>query len=282
VRNPSEAGPPRRPGQSLQSVERAITLLQLLAAVGPARVTDLARELDVHKSTVSRLLSTLERRGLADRVGDGTTFILGSGVATLAANAARPRSLSEVSRPVLTELAAEQGESVSINVLTDECSVLTVEQTVGPSGVTGFNWLGQRSPAHATAAGKVLLAQLPLEKLEMLLPEELPTYTNRTPDRQTLLSDLETVRGQNFAVCRDELELGLSAVAAPIHDSSQPVAALSISGPTARIFGTTHDGMVEAVLEAASQIGARLGSLPNHGGRVGIPSGLQEPHDASA
>lgn len=252
--------PPSESGSS--SVDRAITLLQILAASGPARVTDLARELGVHKSTTSRLLAILERRGLVHRVDDGASFVLGNGIALLAARAARPRSLPDLSRQVLSDLSAVTGETASINVLTDDGQVLTVEQVLGTSGLTGFNWLGERSAPHATAAGKAMYAHLSQADLDRLLPDEFPKFTEHTLDKQGLLDELPTIRSLGFATCRDELELGLSAVAAPVFDSTGLVAAVSVSGPTLRIFGDRHRDIAAGVLNAAEQLSAKLGSRP--------------------
>ncbi|EID81783.1 MULTISPECIES: IclR family transcriptional regulator [Rhodococcus] len=252
-----------RSSAGLQSVDRAVTALQLLAASGPVRVTELARQMGVHKSTTSRLLSTLERRGLVDRVGDGSTFVLGNGIALLAASAARPRSLTEVSRSVLSDVASTSGESASVNVLVnDELSILTVEQSIGPSGLTGFNWLGQRSPATTTAAGKILLAGYSDDQLEDILPELVTNCTPATLTREEFINQLSEIRTSGLALCRDELEVGLSAAAVPIFDSSGLVAALSVSGPTARIFGSRHVEVVEAVRAGGLRLSLQLGSAP--------------------
>jgi DNA-binding IclR family transcriptional regulator len=260
---PSRSRPLSGREHGLQSVERAITLMQVLAASGPARVTDLAEELGVHKSTASRLLATLERRGLADRLEDGASFVLGSGVALLAANAARPRSMSEVAHPILTGLAGAVGETVSINVLTDDGHVLTIEQAIGPRGITGFNWLGQRSTAPATAAGRVLLANISPGRAANILCSEVDPLVDHTVDRHGLLDDLPRIRLLGFATCRDDLEVGLSAVAAPVFGSTGVTAAVSASGPTMRIFGHRHHEITQRVMDAAEQLSARLGGRPS-------------------
>lgn len=246
----------------MQSVERAITLLQSLAESGPARVTELAAELGVHKSNVSRLLATLERRGIVDRTEDGSRFMLGNGVALLAASAARPRPLADRSRPILAELVQAIGETVNINVLTNDGHVLTVEQVVGSSGLMGFNWVGQRSSAVATSAGKALLAHLPDSEVKRLLPRRFPRPTPNTLDRQAFLAQLPIIRSQGFATSRDELEMGLSAVAAPVFDNGGVVASITASGPTVRIFGDDHAAIVASIVAAAQQLSVRLGSRP--------------------
>jgi DNA-binding IclR family transcriptional regulator len=205
----------------------------------------------------------LERRGLVDRVDDGNMFTLGSGMALLAASAARPRSLTSASRAVLSEVASATGESASVNVLVDDdLSVLTVEQALGPSELTGFNWLGQRSPATATAAGKVLLAAYGSDQVAERLADLLTSLTVATLTRNELLEELDDVRTTGLALCRDELEVGLSAVAAPVRDSTGIVAALSVSGPTARIFGPRHAEIVDAVRVGGQRLSMQMGSVP--------------------
>jgi DNA-binding IclR family transcriptional regulator len=255
--------PAPRPEPGLQSVDRAITALQLLAGGGASTVTRLAAQMRVHKSTTSRLLATLERRGLVDRVEDGNAFVVGHGVALLAAGAGRPRSLTEASRSILMDVASEAGESASVNVLVDDdLSILTVEQAIGPSGLTGFNWLGQRSPAAATAAGKVLLATQPADVLAKRLRDLVVPHTEYTLTRAEFLAELVDVAASGTASCRDELELGLSAISAAVVDSTGVVAALSVSGPTARVFGPRHDDVARAVRDGAERLSLQLGSTP--------------------
>jgi len=266
--------PNPRPGApALQSVERAISLLQILADAGPLRVTDLADELGVHKSNVSRLLQTLERRGLVDRTEDGSSsFVLGSGLTLLAADASRPRSLAGRSRPVMNELAATIGETVNMNVLTNDGHVLTVEQVVGGDGLTGYNWVGQRSPVGATSAGKVLLAYRPVANVHALIPRRFPRPTPHTLDRKALLDQFAVIQRNGYATCRDELQLGLSAVAAPVFDNGGVIASLSASGPSIRIFGEQHERIVVELVAAAEEISIGVGKRP------GVKGGGETTH----
>lgn len=248
--------------RGLHSVDRAISLLQLLADSGATRTTDIANELGVHKSTASRLLATLERRGMVDRVDDGMTFVIGHGVALLAANAARPRTLTEASRETIAELAAIVGETVSINILTPAGDLLTLDQVMGPSAVSGFNWLGQHSPAYATAAGKALLAFGPEERITDTLEQNWQQLTAHTHTPAQVIEELPDIAQQGYALSRDELEEGLSAIAAPVYDSNGIIAAISASGPSWRIFDSTLSERVQSIISAAAEVSSRFGKRP--------------------
>src|SRR5215207_5373623 len=141
---------------SVQSVHRAISILQVLA-LGPAGVTDIATELGVHKSTVFRLLATLEARGLVEQHTERGRYRLGYGVVQLAAGATKSDDLSLLSRPICRQLAETVHETVNVAVH-DGTAVVSIDQVLGSPTITTHNWVGQRAPLHATSAGKVFLA----------------------------------------------------------------------------------------------------------------------------
>ena len=150
---------------SVQSVDRAIAILEILAREGATRVTDLANALDVHKSTAFRLLTALEQGGLVEQSGDRGRYRLGFGVVRLAGAATAQLDLAKESRRVCQRLAEQVGETVNVAVPQDGYAV-NISQARGPSAISGHNWVGQRTPSHATSSGKVLLAHDAL-----LLPE---------------------------------------------------------------------------------------------------------------
>ncbi|MEV4109180.1 IclR family transcriptional regulator [Nonomuraea sp. NPDC049695] len=238
---------------SVQSVDRAIAILEILARDGATRVTDLAAELDVHKSTAFRLLAALEHGGLVEQSGDRGRYRLGFGVVRLAGAATAQLDLSRESRPVCLRLAEEVGETVNIAVPQDGDAV-NISQVRGPAAISGHNWVGQRTPSHATSSGKVLLAFGALR-----LPAELARYTPRTITSPDGLG-LEEIRERGWAATVEELEVGLNAVAAPIRGSDgSVVAAVSASGPSYRL---TPDRLPEVgglLAEAAREISQRIG-----------------------
>jgi IclR family acetate operon transcriptional repressor len=244
----------------VQSVNRAISILQVLARHGAARVTEIAAELGVHKSTVFRLLATLEARGLVVQNTERGRYQLGYGVVQLAAGATSKHDMSLLGRPVCQELAAAVGETVNV-AIHDGHTVISIDQVIGSATVTSINWVGQRTPLHATSAGKVFLAHLPPEQVDALLTEGLESYTPHTVvDPAALGQQLALVRERGYAYTLEEHEIGLAAVAAPIRSlDGQIVAAVAISGPRYRLDEDTIPGLAQHVLAAAAEISQRNG-----------------------
>jgi len=247
-------------GTSVHSVDRAISILQVLARRGAVGVTQIAAEIDVHKSTVFRILSTLEARGLVEQHASRGQYQLGHGVVQLAAGATSRYDISLVSRPVCQELAEEIGETVNI-AIHDGRQVINIDQVIGSSAVTTVNWVGQRTPLHSTSPGKVFLAAMSTENLDRVLDEGLERLTEHTiVDPKTLRKQLGEVRDRGFAYTIDEHEVGLASVAAPIREFSGDVcAAVLLSAPTFRMHEETIEAIAERVLAAAAAISERNG-----------------------
>lgn len=245
----------------MRSVDRAVSLLQLLGRRGESRVTDLARDLGVHKSTVFRLLATLEARGLVEQNTERGSYALGYGVVVLATGAARPLDLSVISRPVCVRLAAEVGETVNV-AIRDGRDVVSIDQVLGSAAVTSVNWVGQRGPLHATSAGKVFLAAMEPTEALALLTDPLPAYTAATiTDPAALLAALDEVRERGYAVAAEEHETGLHAVAAPIRAADgSVVGSLTVSGPNFRLTADRLADQASTLVAAAAEISHRNGA----------------------
>ncbi len=199
---------------SVQSVDRALTILGILARLGEAGVTEIALELGVHKSTAFRLVATLEGHGMVEQNEDRGKYRLGVGVLRLAGATTARLDVVQEARPICRKLAADSGETVNIAVLSDR-SALYLDQVAGQSALQSHNWVGQHIPLHATSNGKVLLSGLSLDEVDSRLPR-LPSYTAGTvTTKAKLRRELAVVREQGYAVAVDELEVGLTAIAAP-------------------------------------------------------------------
>lgn len=246
-------------GGPVQSVDRAVTILELLAHQGVLGVTQLAQELNVHKSTASRLVAALERRGLVEQVEDRGKYRLGSGILRLAGATNARLDLVKEARPVCRRLAASTGETINLAVLTSNAA-LYIDQTVGPTATPSYNWVGQHIPLHATSNGKVLLSEVSVTELGAFT-RELPAYTPHTiTSRDELSAELALVRDRGYAVAVDELEAGLSAVAAPVRNQhGEVVASLSVSGPTFRMTEARMAQLVPQLQHSAEEVSARLG-----------------------
>jgi len=244
---------------SVQSVDRAVTILEVLARHGEMGVTEVAGELGVHKSTAFRLMSTLEGRGLVEQTAERGKYQLGVGLLRLAGATTARLDVVQEARPICKALAAATGETVNVAVLS-ESSAFYLDQIAGSSALQPHNWVGQHIPLHATSNGKVLLSGLPVDRLDEVL-HSLPAYTGLTiTKRSALRRELDTVREQGYAVAVDELEVGLTAVAAPIRNAhSDVIASLSVSGPTFRLGVDKLDDVVPQLQQAAEEVSHRLG-----------------------
>jgi DNA-binding IclR family transcriptional regulator len=201
----------------VQTVDRAVTVLEVLAARGEAGVSDVAAWLEVHKSTAFRLLGALENRGLVEQVADRGKYRLGFGLGRLAGAVTDRLDVSRHGRPVCDRPAAELGETVNLAVPQSH-HVANVDEARGRAAVATHNWVGQLTPLHCTSSGKVLLSQLPDQERSRLLAEAgLPALTPRAVSRPAALEEeLRVVRARGYAVAVEEYGLGLTAVAAPV------------------------------------------------------------------
>jgi DNA-binding IclR family transcriptional regulator len=244
----------------VQSVDRAAAILEILARDGEAGVTEIARELGVHKSTASRLLAALDRRELVAQDTARGRFRLGVGLLRLAGAAGRGLDLTQESRPVCRALAQEVGETVNLAILSGR-DALYLDQVAGPAALSPHNWAGQRIPLHATSDGKILLAYLSGAEIREHLALPLERFTEHTvialPEFGRLLAQ---TRQRGYATTVDELEEGLTAVAAPVRNAEGTViASISASGPSFRIPAGRIPEIAGAVQRAAGEISRRLG-----------------------
>ncbi|MFF4230060.1 IclR family transcriptional regulator [Streptomyces sp. NPDC001820] len=245
---------------AVQSVDRAVSVLESLARHGEAGVTEIADELGVHKSTAFRLLGVLENRGLVTQAKDRGKYCLGAGMLRLAGAAAVRLDISQEGTPLCRELADEAGETVNIAILDDDAAV-NVAQARGVASVTTYNWLGRRTPLHATSSGKILLAHAPATARDQVLGGELERFTERTVTSPTELgTQLTLAAEQGYAVAVEELEIGLNAVAAPVyaHDGAV-IGALSASGPAYRLGEELLPKLAKRTMAVAEELSRRMG-----------------------
>ena len=245
---------------TVQSVERAAQVMEILAREGSAGVGEIARELGVHASTASRLLTSLAAHDLVERDGDTGRSRLGIGVLRLAAATRSGMDLTAVAGPVCDALAEELGETVNVAVLRGGAAV-NVHQSQGHRTVALHNWVGDRTVLHATSSGKMLMAHLPEATLEALLEEPRERFTAATVTSvEQLQEEFAEARERGWAVAVEEFEEGLNAAAAPIRGPEGEVAAaISVAGPAYRLPPEELPRAAEALVRAAQEISRRLG-----------------------
>lgn len=248
-------------GNAVRSVDRAAALLLALGeSHGEAGVTELARRLGLHKSTASRLLATLEKRGLVEQDDETGRYRLGLVVIRLAERAERTLDLRAIAMPELDRLARATRETTGLGVA-DGDQFLTVAQADGPNLVAVGDWTGRGVPLHSVAAGKVLLAAMPEREILKLVRRGLDRFTDRTITQlEPLLEELARIRRRGYATAFGEFDPSLNAVAAPVHDArGQVTAAVDVWGPAFRITPRRMPELVQQVREAAAAVSVRLG-----------------------
>jgi IclR family transcriptional regulator, acetate operon repressor len=249
-------------GNAVRSVDRAAALLLALGeSQGEAGVTELARRLGLHKSTASRLLAPLEKRGLVEQDDESGKYRLGLVVIRLAETAERTLDLRGLGLPELERLARLTHETTGLGVL-DGDTLLTVAQADGPNLIAVGDWTGRATPLHCVAAGKVLMASLAEREVLRIVRRGLQAYTERTlVTLEPLLEELARVRRRGYATAFGEYDRGLNAVAAPVLDArGNVVAAVYVWGPAFRVTPRRVPELAAQARDAASAISARLGA----------------------
>jgi IclR family transcriptional regulator, acetate operon repressor len=247
-------------GGNLQSVNRALRALELIAEAGELGVSELGRRLEVHKATASRLVATLAERGMVERDPITEKYRLGFGLIRLAGAAMASMDLVRSARPILEDLADRTRETVNLGVLSGD-AVVYIDQVTGTRSIVAVSWVGRRTPLHATSNGKMLLASLGDRERDRLLTGRLERTTPATiTDPGKLRSQLGEIRARGYATTMEELEEGLNAVAAPIRRADgEVVAALSVSGPAFRMRPVDLPRIGRLTMEASTAISRRLG-----------------------
>jgi IclR family transcriptional regulator, acetate operon repressor len=245
------------PNPGTQSIDRAGEMLaRLLESDEPMSLRDLAEAADLPKSTASRLLTALERHGLVHQAGERGKLEPGPAILRFAHRGGLERHLVELAEPALEAVAQASGETVNLSVPTPY-GVDHLAQVDGRHFLGAGQWVGRRVDYHCTANGKVFLAFGAAE----IPPGELARLTTATVvSRAALEHALERVRRDGYATAADELEVGLSALAAPVRGpTGEVIAALGISGPTLRLTGPRVAELAPILVQEATALEERLG-----------------------
>jgi DNA-binding IclR family transcriptional regulator len=243
---------------AVRSIDRAGEMLaRLLDSDAPMSLRDLAEAADLPKSTASRLLTALERHGLVHQAGERGKLEPGPAILRFAHRGGVERHLVELAQGALEALSESSQETVNLSVPTPN-GVDHLAQVHGRHFLGAGQWVGRRVDYHCTANGKIFLAFGAAE----LPPGELARTTPHTlVDRAALDRQLHIVRREGFATTVDELEVGLSALAAPVRGpAGDVIAALSISGPTLRLTRERMAELAPVLLKEADALSARLGN----------------------
>ena len=243
----------------VQSIERAFLLLRFLA-LGPLGVTELADRARLPKSTVARLLATLESERAVEQEASSGLYRLGPGLIDIAGTVAPGRNLISAARPHVLELADALGEIAGLSI-PDGGEVHYLDQTESQSEVQVRDWTGERIPLHVVSSGLAILAHMPPAERDEYLADPLEPYTARTmTDPDAIRTRLEQIRSIGYVWVYGEFVEDLHSVAATVlRPDGRPLAALHVHGPAYRFPDPdrAHDfGM--AVTRAAESLAAQL------------------------
>ncbi len=227
--------------ESIRAVERALDVLLCFSSQTPElSMTQISEMVGINKSTVHRLLATLERKRFVER--DATTGLYRPGIRLLqmAFLTLEHNDLRRLAAPFLHFLCEQYRENVNLTVL-DDTDVVYLDVIESPQRVKLAAAPGQRLPAFCTASGKAILAFLPEENVRHILERGLPSYTKNTiTSLDAFFEDMSQTRQRGYAISEQEFEEGINALAAPI--CNHPIASVSIAGPAYRL---TRERMIE-------------------------------------
>lgn len=264
----SMRGKKTRPGASngagaSKSLQKALRILLHLGQNGPEmRITELATALNLNKTTVYRLLSAMEKFELIEKNPESERYRLGLKLHELGCRALESRTLRSEAHRFLMELSRRSNESVSLAVPAAGGVVCLDRMDSSNSIITARTPIGGRFPAHCTAAGKAVLAYLPDAEANAILSRNgLRRFTSATLIRLAAVKEnFELIRQRGYALDHEELERGLSGVAAPVFSrGNHLVAAVGIAGPTGRFLGKDLAQKISLARDFAARISTALG-----------------------
>jgi DNA-binding IclR family transcriptional regulator len=242
--------------ESVRAVERALDVLLCFSRQTPElSMTQIAEQVGIHKSTIHRLLATLEKKRFVNRDPDTGLYRLGIRLLQMAYLTLEQNDIRRLAVPFLQRLGDRYQENIHLALL-DDADVVFIYIIESPQRVKLAAAVGQRLPAYATASGKSMLAFLPEEMVQRILDRGMPQYTSHTPrSPEVFFQNLNTIREQGFAISEQEYEDAINAVAAPIFDlGGQPIASIAVAGPAYRLTRKRMSEIGPAVIATARDI----------------------------
>jgi DNA-binding IclR family transcriptional regulator len=249
----------------INSILRAGNILKCFSrGEGTFKMSEISAQVGLDRSTTYRILLSLEKCGLVEKDPRTGEYSLGPATLEIGSAFLGRTDLIQIAKPVMADLALKVQETVNLAVLS-ETEILYIDKVDSPRSVGVMSKVGQRNPVYCTSLGKALLAFQPEERQARILKaiEFKPLTPNTLTSKKRLIQELQAVKKQGYALDRREIEEDVECISAPIMDyQGAAIAAVSISGPQRKIGTSEEDEFITAVVEAATQISAKLGYQP--------------------
>lgn len=253
--------PDVKPGPyQLHSLDRAVSVLEVLSESDtPLSLAEICQRMGLHKSTAHRSLMVLERSALIERTGENR-FRLGLKLHELGNRAVEQSDLLSRVHPFSRRLSMQVGETVHLSIL-ENTSVVYLDKVEPTHRIRLACRTGISNPVYCTSMGKAMLAFQPEQSIEQVIAKiTFKPFTQKTlRSPEALLKSLARVRRRGYAIDDEEIEVGVRCIGAPIfNDAQQPIAAMSVSGPTSRITPQSVPGIAEQLMRCCREISASL------------------------
>jgi IclR family KDG regulon transcriptional repressor len=246
----------------VKSVSRALDIIDIVSSKKDGLgVTEIAKQMDINKSSVYRILSTLVQYGYMEQDEETSRYKLGYKFLEMSSKLLESIDLRKEAKPYLQELEKETNEVIHL-VVYDQGEVIYIEKLEGTETLRMHSKVGKRAPMHCTAVGKAILAHLPSNVvLDILERKGMPRHTDKTiTDKDEFLKELAQVKQKGYALDLEENEYGIRCIAVPIFDHvGKVIAAVSLSGPTIRMTDERIEQLQARMRQIGKQISARLG-----------------------
>lgn len=247
---------------SVQSLDRAVQLLRLLADGDGLSLTALSRASGYAPSTVYRMLTTLQRHGVAEFDEAEQLWFTGVELFRMGASFLRRRKLAERGRTIIEELRIATGETANL-AIAEKDAVVFVTQAECHQAIRAFFRPGTRAPYHASGVGKAILAFRDVSTRQAVLSSDLVEFTPKTlVGRDALEADFALTRQRGYAIDDEERNLGMRCIAAPIfNEFGEPFGGVSVSGPTVQIDEAFVSRVGLLVVEASIALTKAVGGI---------------------
>ncbi len=245
----------------VQSIDRAVSILKCFSKQRKEmKLSEIADELSLNKSTVHGIISTLKYNGLIDQDEETQKYRLGLYLMKLGDTVASSIDIRDIAHPIIKEVSQQLNETVHLSKL-DGDELIYLDKVESNQSMRIFTTIGSRMPAYCTGMGKAMLAYIDDEKINNLLPDALEPMTEYTiTDKNELLKRLADIREKGYAMDNEENSIGLRCIAAPIFDhKGNAKYAISVSGPTVRMTDKRMENIISIIKDSARKISYKLG-----------------------